>query len=103
MNDPAGFHDDKVTHTEFMDMLRVTFPADTSAVNKVAILKRGAIIVNTKKWLHIRPPSEVEHDVRRVGLPGKASNLTEEGGRVYMESKCGKTATSAANFEEAVA
>lgn len=103
VNDPAGFHDEAVTHVEFMEMLRVTFPADTSAVNKMAILKRGAIIVNTKKWLYIRLPSEVEHNVRRVRLPDNASYLTEEGGRVYMESKRGKTATSAADFEEAVA
>ena len=46
MNDPAGLHDDRVTRTEFMDVLRVIFSADTSEVNKVAILKRGAFSVN---------------------------------------------------------
>jgi hypothetical protein len=64
---PAGH----ISHTHFMDMVRPAFNESARAADLMGIMKRTAVVVNTKKAVYVRLPGQDEVSVRRVKLDPK--------------------------------
>ena len=55
-----------ITHTQFVDMILPSFHKDATESDIKACLKRAAFIINGKKFMYPRPPTQKEVPVRRV-------------------------------------
>ncbi|CAK0894551.1 unnamed protein product [Prorocentrum cordatum] len=92
--DDRAVKDDVWPHAkfqEFFDMLRPTFHEKMTPACIMAVFKRAAFIVNTKKWVYWRPAGTQEAGVQRKNIEGMGEYLTEEGKALYGASKNGDT------------
>ena len=76
--DSGPFRDNSVHHKDFMEIIAPMFAPGTTLANRMAILKRSVVLVNSTKYLSYRLPGEDARAVPRLRLGGKQDFLKDE-------------------------
>jgi len=72
-----------VPHKDFMDLLAIAWHKDATEANVHAVLKRTAVMVNSRQYLYWRLPGAAAARVPRIPLGDKLDFLREDSRAVY--------------------